>query len=153
VNVHRRSDQGVRLVLAGVMLAFLGLSLSACSEIEEETEAGYEPATLQAVKGRDDLKRVTLTAEGARRIGLETAEVDRSGGDKTVPYAALIYDPEGDVYVYTGAGRRSYLREEVEVRRIDGNQALLSRGPPTGTTVVTVGAAEVHGAELEIASQ
>lgn len=153
MNVHRRSDLGVRPLLAGAMLAFLGLSLSACSEIETETPAGYEPATLQAVKGRDDLKRVTLTAEGARRIGLETAEVDGTGRQKTVPYAALIYEPEGDVYVYAGAGRRSYLREEVEVRRIDGNRALLSRGPPTGATVVTVGAAEVYGAELEIASQ
>jgi hypothetical protein len=153
VDAHRRSELGVRPLLAGAMLAFLGLSLSACSEIETETPAGYEPATLQALEGRDDLKRVTLTAEGARRIGLETAEVDRSGGQKTVPYAALIYDPEGAVYVYTGVGRRSYLREQVEVQRIDGHQALLSRGPPMGTTVVTVGAAEVHGAELEIASQ
>jgi hypothetical protein len=153
VNVHRRSDRGVHPLLAGAMLAFLGLSLSACSEIETETPAGYEPATLQAVKGRDDLKRVTLTAEGARRIGLETAQVARSGGQKTVPYAALIYDPEGDIYVYTRSKRLSFLREEVEVRRVDGNRALLSTGPPAGTNVVTVGAAEVYGAELEIASQ
>ena len=60
------------------MLAIVGPSLSACSEIETETVAGYEPATLESVKGRDDLKRVTLTAEGARRIGLKTAKVDRT---------------------------------------------------------------------------
>ncbi len=56
------------------------------------------------MKGHDDLKRVTFTAEGAERIGLETAEVGRSGGHKVVPYAALIYDPEGETYVYTSRG-------------------------------------------------
>ena len=151
--VHRRSSLRVRLLSAGVMLAVAGLSLSACSEVETETAAGYEPAMLESVKGRDDLKRVTLTAEGAKRIGLKTAKVGRSEGHKVVPYAALIYDPEGDVYVYTSSGPLSFLREEVEVRRVDGNRALLSTGPPAGTTVVTVGAAEVYGAELEIASQ
>ena len=94
MNVQRRSDLGLRRLLAGAVLAIVGLSLAACSEIETETVAGYEPATLEAVKGRDDFKRVTLTAEGARRIGLKTAEVDLTGR-RAVPYAALIYDPEG----------------------------------------------------------
>jgi hypothetical protein len=142
-----------RPLFAGVMLAVAGLSLSACTEVETETAAGYEPATLESVKGRDDLKRVTVTAEGAKRIGLKTAKVGRSEGQKAVPYAALIYDPEGDTYVYMRSGPLSFLREEVDVRRVDGNRALLSRGPSAGTTVVTVGAAEIYGAELEIASQ
>jgi hypothetical protein len=153
VSVHRRSSLRVRPLFVGAMLAVAGLSLSACSEVETETAAGYEPATVESVKGRDDLKRVTLTAEGARRIGLKTAKVGHSEGHKAVPYAALIYDPEGDVYVYTSSAPLSFLREEVEVRRVEGNRALLSQGPPGGRTVVTVGAAEVYGAELEIASK
>jgi hypothetical protein len=153
VSAQRRSSLRVRPLFAGAMLAVAGLSLSACTEVETETAAGYEPATLESVKGRDDLKRVTLTAEGAKRIGLKTAKVGRSEGHKDVPYAALIYDPEGDTFVYTNLERLSFLREEVEVERIDGDRVLLSKGPPTGTNVVTVGAAEVHGAELEIASK
>lgn len=153
MSVHRRSDLGVRPMCAGVVLVLVGLSLSACSEVETETAAGYEPATLESVNGRDDLKRVTVTAEGARRIGLKTAEVDRSGGRKAVPYAALIYDAEGDTYVYTSSARLSFVRQEVEVQRVDGNRALLSDGPPAGTTVVTIGAAEIYGAELEIATK
>ena len=43
------------------------------------------------------------------------------------------------------------MRAEVKVDRIDGDRVLLSEGPPAGTKVVTVGAAEVYGAELEIA--
>jgi hypothetical protein len=140
-------------LLAAAMLAVVALSLAACSEIETETAAGYEPATVESVKGRDDVKRVTFTAEGAGRIALETAKVDRSQGNETIPYAALIYDPEGDTYVYTSSAPLTFLRREVDVRRVDGNRALLSKGPPAGTTVVTTGAAEVYGAELEIAAK
>jgi hypothetical protein len=139
------------IALAAVVLA--GLPLSACSEVEEETATGYEPATLEPVKGNDDLKRVTFTAEGAKRTGLETAPVRRSGKHEVVPYAALIYDPEGRTYLYTSPEPLSFVREEIEVDRIEGERALLSAGPPAGTEVVTVGAAEVYGTELEVASQ
>jgi multidrug efflux pump subunit AcrA (membrane-fusion protein) len=69
-----------------------------------------------------------------------------------VPYAALIYDPEGKTYVYTSPKPLEYLREEVKVDRIEGDRVLVSRGPPAGTEVVTVGAAEVYGTELEVPS-
>lgn len=153
MSVHRRCSTGARLVSAGVMLAVAGLSLSACSEVETETATGYEPATLKSVKGRDDLKRVTFTAEGAERVGLKTVPIRRSGGREVVPYAALIYEPEGQAYVYTSPKRLSFVRAEIQVDRIDGDRVLLSAGPPAGTDVVTVGAAEVYGAELEIASE
>jgi hypothetical protein len=153
VNVQRPFEPSLRWLLAGAVLAVIGLSLAACSEVETETATGYEPARLESVKGRDDLKRVTVTAEGARRIDLKTAEVKRLDGRTAVPYAALIYDPEGNTYVYTSSAPLSFLRKEVEVQRIDADRVLLSEGPPVGTTVVTVGAAEIHGAELEIASK
>ena len=153
MSVQRPSRLALRRLLAGATLAIVSLSLSSCSEIETETAAGYEPATVESVKGRDDLKRVTLTAEGARRLGLKTAEVEPRGAHTTVPYAALIYDAEGDTYVYASSTPLSFLRREVEVQRIDGNRALLSEAPRAGTTVVTIGAAEVYGAELEIASK
>jgi multidrug efflux pump subunit AcrA (membrane-fusion protein) len=78
--------------------------------------------------------------------------VRRSGGHEVVPYAALIYEPEGKTYVYTSHERLSFVRAEIQVDRIDGDRVLLSDGPPAGTKVVTVGADEVYGAELDIAS-
>jgi hypothetical protein len=39
----------------------------------------------------------------------------------------------------------------VDVDRIQGTRAFLSRGPAAGTRVVTVGAAEVYGTELDVA--
>ena len=141
-----------RLALAGLVVATAALPVAGCTEVETETATGYEPSTLEPVKGNKDIQRVTFTAEGARRVDLQTAAVRRSGKRKVVPYAALIYDPEGKTYVYTSPKPLEYLRDEVKVDRIEGDRVLVSRGPPAGTEVVTVGAAEVYGTELEVPS-
>jgi hypothetical protein len=137
-----------RLALAGLVVATAALPVAGCTEVETETATGYEPSTLEPVKGNKDVQRVTFTAEGARRVDLQTASVRRN----VVPYAALIYDPEGKTYVYTSPKPLEYLRKEVKVDRIEGDRVLVSRGPPAGTEVVTVGAAEVYGTELEVPS-
>jgi multidrug efflux pump subunit AcrA (membrane-fusion protein) len=134
--------------VAGLALAAVALPIAGCTEVETETATGYEPATLEPVKGNEDLQLVRFTAEGAKRVDLQTASVRRN----VVPYAALIYDPEGKTFVYTSPKPLEYLREEVKVDRIDGDRVLLTRGPPAGTRVVTVGAAEVYGTELEVPS-
>jgi hypothetical protein len=152
VGVSRRSRLRPRLLCAGLVLVLGAFTLSACKEVETETATGYEPAKLEEVKGKDDVKRVTFTEEGAKRTGLETAEVRKNGNRNVVPYAALIYDPEGKTYVYTSPKPLSYLREAVKVDRIEGDRVLVTDGPPPGTKVVTVGAAEVYGTELEIAA-
>jgi hypothetical protein len=137
-------------VLCAVIVAVL--PLGGCSEEEEAKTSGYEPARLEAKKG-SELKRVSFTAEGARRTGLEIGLVRQSGTRQVVPYAALIYDAEGKTYVYMSPKPLSYLREPVTVERIEGRRALLSDGPPAGTQVVTTGAAEVYGTELEVAEE
>jgi len=151
VNVNRRSSWRPRLLSAGLVLVIAGLPLTGCAEVETEAKAGYEPAKVQPVKGADGVKRVTFTAEGARRTGLQTAAVRETRNRKVVPYAALIYDAGGKTFVYTSPEALTYIRVEIKVDRIEGDRALLSDGPPAGTKVVTVGVAEVHGAELEIA--
>jgi hypothetical protein len=141
----------LRLLVGGLALVIAGLQMSACREVEEEEAAGYEPAQLVDVRGKSDLKRVRFTAEGARRVGLRTAPIREARNLEVVPYEALIYDPDGRTYVYVVTKPLSFQREEVEVDRVRGERVLLSAGPPAGTRVVTVGAAEVHGTELEIA--
>jgi hypothetical protein len=139
-----------RLRVAGVVLAIASLPLAGCKEVETETATGYEPAKIEEIKGKD-VKRVTFTAEGARRTGLKTATVRRDGGNEIVPYESLIYDAEGKTYVYTSPKPLTFLRVPVKVDRIEGNRVVLTNGPAARTAVVTVGAAEVYGAELEIA--
>lgn len=152
MKVNRHSSRRSRLLAAGLALVVAGLPLSGCTEVEESSSAGYEPAKLEPVKGKGtDAVRVTFTAEGAKRTGLQTARVRSSGKRRVVPQAALIYDGAGKAYVYTNPEGLSFVREEIAVDRIEGDRVLLTDGPPVGTEVVTVGAAEVYGAELEIA--
>lgn len=139
-----------RLLVAGLGLLIACLPVSACTEVEQASTGGYEPAKLEPVGG-GEIKRVTFTQEGARRTGLQTASVAGKGGFLVVPYAALVYDSQGESFVYTSPKSLTYLRVEVEVGRVERTGVLLTDGPPVGTKVVTVGAAEVYGAELDIA--
>jgi hypothetical protein len=152
VSDSRRSRLPRPLISACLVLAIASLSVSACKEVESEEAAGYEPATLTAVKGKgDDYKQVTFTKEGADRVDLQTATVRSSGDRAVIPYAALIYNDEAKTFVYTSPKSLTYLREAVKVDRIEGDRVLLSDGPPSSTKVVTVGATEVYGAEVDIA--
>jgi hypothetical protein len=131
------------------------VSLSACSEAtseyeEPETAGHYEPATLEPIKGTD-LKRVKFSAEGAKRVGLQTAHVRGDGQRKVIAYAAVIYDPEGNTFTYTSPEPLVYVRERVKVAYVEGDRVVLSEGPAVGTEIVTVGAAEVYGTEFEVA--
>ena len=132
-----------RLAPGVLAAALVSLPVAGCAEVESESASGYEPSKLAHA-------RVTFTAEAARRTALRTGTVQRRGTRVTVPYAALLYGPEGNTYVYTSPRPLQYLREEVHVDRIEGTRVLLSHGPAPGTRVVTVGAAEVYGTELEV---
>lgn len=132
------------------MLAVAALAVSGCTEVESKSEEGYQPAKLTEIKGEDELKLVTFTAEGARRVGLETAQVKRNGKGKVIPYESMLYDAEGKTHVYTSPKPLEYIREEVKVDRITGDRVYLSDGPPAGTEVVTTGVVQVYGTELEI---
>ncbi len=66
---------------------------------------------------------------------------------KVVPYASIIYDPQGVVWVYTMPKDRVFVRAEIEVDHITGDDVFLNAGPALGTRVATAGAAEIYGAE------
>ena len=125
-----------------------------------ETKAGEAEsgaAVVEPVPGTE-LTRVTLSEQAAERLGIETALVaDEDVGSasgattlrKVVPYSAVLYDVNGEAYVYTSPEPLSFVRAPITVDHIDGDVAVLSDGPSSGTAVVTVGAAELFGAEFE----
>ena len=136
---------------AGLVLIAGSVSLFACAETPEaETEHLYESAELEPIKGTD-VQRVIFSAEGAERTGLETAPIRQNGEEKIMPYAAVIYTPEGNEYTYTAPEPLTFVREEIKIDRIDGDSVMLSDGPSAGTEVVTVGTALVYGTEFEVA--
>jgi hypothetical protein len=136
------------VLIAGVV------SLSACSEASSgydyETASHHEPAKLEPIKGTD-VQRVIFDAEAAERVGLQTVPIRQNGQGKIMPYAALIYDADGNTYTYAAPEPRTYVRQEINIDHMDDDSVVLSDGPPAGTKVVTVGVDEVYGTEFEVA--
>ena len=134
-----------RVCLLASLLVVVPLLVAACSGSSED--AATEPATVEPVDGTD-LSKVTLTQEAADRLAVQTASVEGgAGGQIVMPYAALVYSPTGETWAYTNPEGLTFVREEIVVDRIDGDRALLSKGPAPGTKVATVGVAELYGAE------
>lgn len=100
-------------------------------------------------KAGEGLNRLTLTDKAVERLGVTTVKVTKgTGAALVIPYGSLVYDATGKTWVYTSPESRTYIRAAVTVDRITGNDVLLRSGPPVGTDVVTVGAAELFGAEF-----
>ncbi len=64
-----------------------------------------------------------------------------------VPWSAVVFDIHGGAWVYERTGERVYSRKRVVVRHVTGDTAVLDSGPATGSTIVTVGAAELFGTD------
>jgi hypothetical protein len=113
------------------------------------------PAIVEKIEG-SDLSRVTLTESAMRRLGVETAAATEGKSPRTesrqtaVPYAALLYDPQGNTWVYTSPQARVFVRASVDVDFIQNDVAYLKSGPAPGTNVATVGVAELYGTEFTV---
>jgi hypothetical protein len=79
-------------------------------------------------------------------------ELALSGGEskRVVPYSAVLYDPHGGEWVYTSPEPRVFVRQPIHIENVVGDDVVLVDGPPEGTAVVTVGAAELYGAEFGV---
>jgi hypothetical protein len=131
------------------------LLLAACAKTPSDEHVVNEPVRLEEIQSAsdnegDDLHRVIFTAEAAERTGIETALVEKRGDRLVVPHSAILFDPEGRVWVYTNPEPLAFVRHEVKVDTEEGNTAVLTDGPPPGTRVVTIGVPELYGAEYEV---
>ena len=146
----------VRRALAAVALLVVGVGSVGCRGGALAADEQVQPATVEAVAGTD-LSRVTLTEEGAGRLGIRTARVAPATGSgparTTVPFTAVLYDANGQAWVYTTVGGNAFVRAPITVDRVDGEAAYLLAGPAAGTTVVTVGVPELYGAEFGVGGE
>ncbi len=132
------------------MVATIGavVVLSGCRQ--DQVAEKYHPATLSE-SGQEGIMKVTLDARAAERIGLQTAavreEIVGSAKRLVVPYGAIMYDAKGDSWTFTNPQPLVFVRHKIVVEHIAGDRVILSEGPPAGTAIVTVGAAELMGAE------
>jgi len=138
----------VGLYVALALLAGCGPKVAA----QEASTPKETPARVRPIEGTD-LNQVILTEEAADRLDIHVEEVQQTevdGAPRTaIPYAAVVYDIEGAAWAYTSPEPLTFVRSPLDVESIDGETAILSEGPPVGTSVVSVGAAELFGAEFE----
>ena len=136
-----------------VVLIILGLQLSACAPKSAAKVEFVPPSVLEPIEG-SDIQRVLLTEKAAERLNIQLATIsdEQVNGTerKVVPYAAVIYDLEGATWVYTSPAPLTFVRESITIDFIEGDQAVLMNGPSSGTEVVTVGVAELYGAETGV---
>lgn len=137
------------LVIAGlglvVWLVVRENNSSVSAEISKE-----EPARVEPIEG-SEFKRVILSQRAAERLDLQTVAIREEQIDGTarrvVPYAAIIYGTNGETWIYTNPEPLVFVRQAVTVERVEGDQAILSEGPPSDTAVAVVAVAELFGVE------
>ena len=142
--------------LAIAALSVASLQLTGCQG-ESSSYTKVEPAHVEHVEG-SDISKLTLTEKAMERLGVKTTpvregKVEGSDDGQTrpfVPYSAVMYIPNGETFVYTSPQPRTFVRQAVNVDYIADDVAILKDGPPSGTEVVTVGAAELFGTEFGV---
>jgi hypothetical protein len=151
-----------RNLAIGGILSLLALSMAGCEQpirgaAADGAASGQVVATkIEPIAG-SELNRLTLTAKSAERLDIKTAavavrQVRRAGSTslrKVVPYSAVLYDSKSNTWVYTNPQPLVYVRQGIKIDYFEGDQAIVVEGPDVGTTVVTVGAAELFGTEFE----
>jgi hypothetical protein len=119
-----------------------------------KTEAEH-PATVEHIEG-SELSRVTLSDSAIKRLDVQTGKVSEEksprsdANQKAVPYSSLIYDPQGNTWIYTSPESRVFVRAPIDVDFIEGDTVYLKNGPDPGTDIATVGVAEIYGTEFTV---
>ncbi len=144
---------GVTGLAAAVMMILAGCG---------SASAPAEPpaATVKSAAG-SQVQQVQLTEHAMRRLGITTQQIrvatvtlaGRAGPHKVIPYSAVVYDTDGSTWTYLNTAARTFVRQRITVSAVEGSSAVLTTGPAAGSTVVTVGAPELLGAEYNISGE
>lgn len=126
-----------RVTLTAKAAERLGIATATVSEVGVEQTAGVRTqGNPRDMQPGSDPNASRAARPGSTRL--------------VVPYAAVLYDSKGETWVYTSPQPLVFVRHRISIDYIRGDQVVLSAGPPVGTTIVTVGAAELLGTEFEV---
>jgi hypothetical protein len=136
-----------RWVVAAVLAS--GIAVSGCaksSTFDNEPAGNGGAAKIEKLNGHD---AIVLSSRAQQRLGIETSRISRArvaGASRLViPYAAVLYDASGQASTFTSPASRTFVERPIKIDFVRGGQAVLASGPPVGTSVVTVGSAELLG--------
>jgi hypothetical protein len=141
-----------RNVLLLSVLTVIAMPLSGCADRGEAAESDNRAATVETVAG-SPIGRVTITEQAARRIDLKTEKVKRGSTGLEIPYGAVLYAPDGTTWTFVNVKGLTFQRTPIAVNNIVGDVASLASGPSVGAAVVTLGAAQLYGAEIGVGDE
>ena len=131
--------------IIAVMVA--ALPLAGCGK----STAKVVPQAPAVVEKQDSgIGRITLKGRAAERLGIEFAEVTKSGQRLEAPYNALVYDASGREWVFISPQPNVFTRTGIKVELIEGDKIYYSQGPDAGTKLVTSGIAQLYGIEFGV---
>ncbi len=157
MTMQRRSKLAivVSLVVAGLLLVPIMRGLA---EEDEEEGGGDEAVQVESTPGTD-AKTLIFTEEALAHLDVQTEPVrelqatrrgEAVGSRLAIPHSAMSYDAEGHPWVYVKEDPDTFLRKSVEIDFMDGDHIYLAGGLKAGDEVVTVGVAEMQGAEFGV---
>jgi hypothetical protein len=123
------------------------LPLGGCGKVTAKVSP-EAPATVE--KQESGIGRITLKGRAAERLGIEFAEVTKSGQRLEAPYNALLYDASGGEWVFISPQPNVFTRTAIKVELIEGDRIYFSNGPVVGTKLVTSGIAQLYGIEFGV---
>jgi hypothetical protein len=136
----------MRRTFAALGLVVAALGVAACGH-RSSAPVTASPAKVSVDRGG---VRIVLTPQAADRIGIRTAATQaqpRTAGRTVIPYAAVLYAPDGSAFTYANPAPFVFVKTPVAIDHITGERAFLTRGPPAGMQIVTVGGDELLGVE------
>ena len=152
IKTSRRHRSVAWMVAAVIIAGLSGFGIYAAADgPAASAEASAEEPVVVTPIGETGFSKIVLSESAVKRLDLKTAlAVNASVGGKqriVVPYASVLYDPDGTTWVYKSTALRTFVRHPITVDYVAGARALLTKGPAAGTRVATVGAQELFGAE------
>ena len=152
--------QRAKISTIAVLLLATGLFLSAnVASFGEESKVESDEAVQVEDTPGTDAKTLIFTEAAMSHIDIQTAPVreiaaSHEGKDVgrrlAVPHSAVIYDAEGESWVYVSSAPDTFLRKHVAIDFMDDDHIFLTTGVTAGEDVVTVGVPELRGAEFGV---
>jgi hypothetical protein len=147
VPVHVGALETLDLAADATVIPLHGRAGSATRAAKPVTAPQSASAATATVDLFYEADNATAPYRLGQRVGLRLPLSDEAES-LVLPWSAVLYDINGGTWVYARTAPLVYSRMRIEVRRIEGNLAVLARGPAPGTEVVTAGAAELFGTEF-----
>jgi hypothetical protein len=132
-----------------MLLIAVGLATAGCFEAQGADSTTAEVASV-VLSDDGGPGVITLSEAAEKRLDVQTAQVTQGGSGTVIPYAAVVYEADGSSWAFVRTEPQTYQRAAIAISTITGDQVALTSGPPAGTEVVTVGAAELVGVEIGI---